>query len=50
MQLVERHSINAKLYNGEATKRIYKLIGDKRVTRLLSVSCDDEFLDNKLWE
>lgn len=50
MQSAEKHNINAKLRTSAAIERIYKLIGDKIITRWLSVSCDDEFLYNKLWE
>lgn len=50
MQSAEKHNINAKLRTSAAIERIYKLIGDKIITRWLSNSCDDEFLYNKLWE
>ena len=51
MQSAEKHNINAKLRTSAAIERIYKLTGVyKLITRWLSVSCDDEFLYNKLWE
>ena len=52
MQLAEMQSISTELYmvNGHATDRIYKLLGDNRITRWLSISCNDELQDNKLSE
>lgn len=48
MQLVEKHNISEKY--GDAIKQIYKLLGDNRIAKCLSLSCDQELQDSKIWE
>ena len=49
MELSKFHNIENKLYNGDAIERIYKLLGDSRITRWLSSSCDENLEDAELW-
>ena len=49
MELSKFHNIENKLYNGDAIEKIYKLLGDSRVTRWLSSSCDENLEDAELW-
>ena len=39
----------ARLYIGDGVDRIYQLLGDNRVTRWLSTTCDDTYNDQELW-
>ena len=48
MQLVEKHNISEKY--GDAIKQIFKLLGDNRIAKCLSLSCDQELQDSKIWE
>ena len=48
-KLCKRHNIEAKLYNNDAVEKIYKLLGDGRVTRWLGSICDEEIEDDVLW-
>ena len=43
------HNIQARLYRGDGLDRIYQLLGDNRVTRWLSIICDDTYNDEELW-
>ena len=49
MELSKFHNMENKLYNGDAIEKIYKLLGDSRVTRWLSSSCDENLEDAELW-
>ena len=49
IDICERHRIKAHLYNGDAINRIYKLIGDKRVTRWLYTKYDKAFDEETTW-
>ena len=49
VELSKFHNIENKLYNGDAIEKIYKLLGDSRVTRWLSSSCDENLEDAELW-
>ena len=50
LKLCKKHKIEAKLYNGDTIEKIYKLMGDVRVTRWLTKICDVEVDDEDLWE
>ena len=43
------HNIQTRLYSGDGLCRIYQLLGDNRVTRWLSIICDDTYNDQELW-
>ena len=49
MKLSERHNIEGRLYNSDAIDRIYKILGDSRVTRWLTSICDVTLDDRELW-
>ena len=48
-QLVEQHNIRSRLYSGDALERIYKMMGDSRVTRWLSTVCEVEYNNEQTW-
>ena len=50
IQLSERHDIEAKLYNSEALDKIYKIIGDGRVTKFLTNIYDENLEGEILWK
>ena len=43
-----QHNIQARLCSGDGIDRIYQLLGDNRVTRWLSPTCDDKYNDQEL--
>jgi len=45
----KKHNIENKLYNGDALERIFRLLGDARVTRWLSDVCDQTMSDDQYW-
>ena len=47
MKLAKQHNIEEKLYHEEGLQKIYKLLGDGRVTRWLSTICDEQLEDRK---
>ena len=49
LQLSKKHSIENKLFNGDALERIFKLLGDFRTTRWLTNICDETFDDEQYW-
>lgn len=49
MKLAEKHEIKGKLYNSDALEFIYKAIGESRLNRWLSLTCDDDLEDEELW-
>ena len=49
MKISKKHDIERKLYNGEGLVKIFKLLGDGRITRWLSITCDQDLQDEKLW-
>lgn len=49
IRLCKQHKIEGRLYNGDAIERIYRIIGDRRVTRWLSSTCDVELDDETFW-
>jgi len=50
INLSKKHNIEQKLYNGDALEKIFKLIGDARVTRWLSSICDEDITDEEYWQ
>ena len=50
MKLAKEHHIKSRLYNGDALERIYKMMGEVRVTRWLTYSCDEDLEDEELWK
>ena len=49
MKLCQKHNIEATLYHGNVLEQIYKLMGDSRVTRWLSISCDKDLDEKENW-
>ena len=49
-KISNRHNIESKLHNGDAVERIYKMMGDGRITRWLASIGDEEVEDAELWE
>ena len=47
--LAEEHKIQSKLYYGDGLDRIYQLLGDNRVTRWLSMICEESYDEKELW-
>ena len=47
--LAAEHNIQSKLYYGDGLDRIYQLLRDKRVTRWLSIKCDESYDEKELW-
>ena len=41
VSLSKQHKIERKLYHGDGLQKIYKLIGESRITRWLSQTCDE---------
>ena len=50
MKLASHHLIEQKLYNSDALDRIYRLLGESRVTRWLGSTNIEELDDEALWE
>ena len=50
MQLSHRHDIAPKLYNSDALDKIYKLMGDGRMTKQLSSIYDEGTEEEVLWK
>ena len=50
MQLSHRHDIAPKLYNSDALDKIYKLMGDGRMTKWLSSIYDEDIEEEVLWK
>ena len=50
MILSKHHNIEGKLYHGNGIERIYRLLGDGRVTRWLTLSCEEELEGEQLWK
>ena len=48
-KLANDHNIQSKLYSGDGLERIYQLLGDSRVTRWLSIVCEEAYTDEELW-
>ncbi|XP_057310601.1 uncharacterized protein LOC130648563 [Hydractinia symbiolongicarpus] len=49
IHLAKCHRIENELFYGDGLERIYKLIGDNRVTRWLAASCDDDSVGESKW-
>ena len=49
VSLSKQHHIESKLFHGNGLERIYKLLGDGRETRWISISCDDNLDGEELW-
>ena len=49
MCLAKYHKIEGKLYYGNGIDQIYKLMGDTRMTKWISISCDEELEGEELW-
>ena len=47
--LAVQHKIQSKLYYGDGLDRIYQLLGDNRVTRWLSIICQENYDEKELW-
>ena len=50
MQLSHRHNIEPKFYNSDAFNKIYKLMGDGRMTKWLSSIYDEDIEGEALWK
>jgi len=50
MELSKKHNIENKLYHSNALDMIYNLLGDNRMMRWLSISCDDPKEGSEQWE
>ena len=50
ISLAKYHSIEGKLYYGDGIDIIYGLLGDTRVTKWLTLTCDDDLQGKELWE
>ena len=48
-RLASEHHIESKLYSGDGLERIYQLLGDNWVTRLLSKLCEETYGDHEQW-
>ena len=48
VSLSKQHHIESKLFHGNGLERIYKLLGDGRMARWISKSCDDDLEGEKL--
>ena len=49
LKLAEKHKIERYLFYGDALDRIYKLMGDGRLTRWLDNAYDDKLEEKELW-
>ena len=49
LKMCEKHEIESYLFNGNAIEKIYRTLGDVRVTRWLSKTIDDDLKDENLW-
>jgi len=49
LELSKKHNIQEKLFHGDALQKVYKLIGDKRVTKWLDISCEENLEGEDLW-
>ena len=47
--LAEKHNIEDNLYYGDGLEKIYKILGDGRMTRWLSSTCDEELSRKRTW-
>ena len=50
VNLALTHEIEEKLYHGDGLERVFKVIGDNRMTRWLSTSCEEKMDEKKTWE
>ncbi len=50
ISLAKYHSIEGKLYYDDGIDIIYGLLGDTRVTKWLTLTCDDDLQGKELWE
>ena len=49
MKLSNDHNIEEYLYHGEGLTNIYHLLGDRRVTKFLTSTCDDKLTPKETW-
>ena len=49
LKLSEKHKIERYLFYGDALDRIYKLMGDGRLTRWLDNAYDDKLEEKEVW-
>ena len=49
IKLAKDHSIEEKLYSGDAIYSIYRILGDNRTTRFLEKTCDESLQGEALW-
>jgi len=49
LKLASKHRIEKNLFYGDAVKRIYKLMGESRLTRWFEQSCDLDLNEKPLW-
>ena len=49
ISLAKYHNIQNKLYYGNGIELIYKLMGDTRVAKWITLSCDQELEGEELW-
>ena len=49
LKLASKHKIDKELFYGDAIERIYKAMGEYRVTRWLEQSCEEDLTEKPLW-
>ena len=49
INLSKQHNIQNKLYYGDGLQRIFRLLGDYRVTRWLNEKCEADLEGEELW-
>ena len=49
LKLASKHKIDKELFFGDAIERIYKAMGEYRVTRWLEQSCEEDLTEKPLW-
>ena len=50
IKLAKKHKIEQKLYHGNGLDQIFKLLGDDRLMRWLSISCEDQKEGEEEWQ
>jgi len=50
MTLARQNNIEANLFYSDGLERVYRLLGDSRVTRWLSTTCDEEMTPKDTWK
>ena len=49
-RLTRQHNIEKRLYYGDGIQRIYKVVGESRITRWISKYCDKDLDEEASWE